>query len=83
MLPDFMLSVTLVSIIKDKAGKVGSVDNYRPIVLASVVSKVVEKILLECVTQYLGTTCNQFGFKAKLGTDLCIFALKEVNCHSL
>lgn len=25
----------------------------------------------------LGTTHNQFGFKAKLGTNLCIYALKE------
>ena len=26
----------------------------------------------------MGTTCNQFGFKVKLGTDLCVNALKEV-----
>jgi len=39
MLPDSMLAVTLVPVIKDKAGKVGSVENYRPIALASVLSK--------------------------------------------
>ncbi len=32
---------------KDKAGKVGSLDNYRPIALASVVSKVLERIILD------------------------------------
>ena len=78
LLPDSMLSVTLVPVIKDKVGMVGSVDNYRPIALASVVSKVLEEILLERLTQYLGTTCTQFSFKAKLGNYLCIYALKEV-----
>ena len=78
LLPDSMLSVSLVPVIKDKAGKVWSLDNYRPIALASVVSKVLEGILLDCLCKYLGTTDNQFGFKAKHGTDLCIYALKEV-----
>jgi len=41
MLPESMLSVTLVPVVKDKAGKVGSLDNYRPIALASVLSKAV------------------------------------------
>ena len=27
---------------------------------------------------YVDTTDNQFGFKAKHGTDPCIYALKEV-----
>ena len=35
LLPDSMLSVLLVPVIKDKAGKVGSLDNYRPIALES------------------------------------------------
>ena len=32
--------------IKDKTGRIDQVDNYRPIALASVISKVVEIILL-------------------------------------
>ncbi len=47
LLPESMLSVTLLPVIKDKAGKVGSLDNYRPIALASVVSKVLERIILD------------------------------------
>lgn len=46
-LPDSIMSVLLVPVIKDKAGKVSSLDNYRPIALASVPSKVIELILLE------------------------------------
>ena len=76
-LPDSMLTVTLVPVIKDKAGKVGSMDNYRPIALASILSKVLERVLLDRVSEFICTTDNQFGFKAKHSTDLCIYALKE------
>ena len=52
LLPDSMLSVTLVPVIKDKAGKVGSMDNYRPIALASILSKVLERILLDRLSSF-------------------------------
>ena len=77
-LPDSMLSVVLVPVIKDKCRKINDSDNYRPIALASVISKVVEKILLNRMSDLLTTTSNQFGFKSKLGTDTCIYALKEI-----
>ena len=76
-LPDAMLSVVLVPVIKDKCRRINDSDNYRPIALASVISKVEEKILLNRMSDVLLTTCNQFGFKSKLGTDTCIYALKE------
>ena len=77
-LPDSMISVLIVPVIKDKAGAINSKDNYRPIALASIVSKLVEKIMLNRMETYLLTQSNQFGFKKKLGTDQCIFALKEL-----
>lgn len=78
LLPDFMLSVTLVPVIKDKAGKVGNLDYYRPIALARVISRVLERILLDHLCNYVDTTDNQFGFKPIHGTELFICALKEV-----
>ncbi len=78
VLPDSMLSVLLVPVIKNKAGMVGNLDNYRPIALASILSKVLEKILLDRLNVFINSTDNQFGFKAKHGTDLCIYALKEI-----
>lgn len=77
-LPDSMLSVELVPVIKDKVGKLNSSDNYRPIALASVMSKVLETVVLCRLERYVLSTDNQFGFKRKHGTDLCIFALKEI-----
>ncbi len=55
-----------------------SIDNYRPIALASILSKVLERFLLMKLEMYVLTTDNQFGFKRKHGTNLCIYALKEI-----
>ena len=73
-----MLSVILVPVIKDKAGKICSKDNYRPIALASVFSKSIEIIILGRIKIFLDTNPNQFGFKKKHGTDQCIYVLKEI-----
>lgn len=78
ILPETMMSVLLVPVIKDKTGNISSIDNYRPIALASIISKLVEVIILDMLSDYVETTDNQFGFKTKLGTDLCIYALKEI-----
>ena len=80
-LPDNLMSVVLVPIIKDKSGKINSIDNYRPIAIASVMSKVLEILLLERLSDYLLTSSNQFGFKAKHSTDTCIYVLKEAVDH--
>ena len=41
------MSVVLVPIIKDKAGKIKNKDNYRPIAINSTLSKLLEILLLE------------------------------------
>ena len=53
--PDSMLSVVLVPVIKDKCRKINDSDNYRPIriALASVISEVVDKILLNRMSDLL------------------------------
>ncbi len=73
-----MISVILTIVIKNKTGKITSKDNYRPIALASVISKVFEKLLFTRIKYYVLTNANQFGFKSKHGTDMCICALKEM-----
>lgn len=78
ILPDSMLSIVLVPVIKDKTGQINDTCNYRPIALASVLSKVFEYIILSRLEEFLYTNHNQFGFKKKLGTDICIYTLKEI-----
>ena len=72
-LPSNMLSIVLIPVIKDKSGRISQKDNYRPIALAGIVSKIVESILLNRISNTLETTCNQFGCKPKLGCDTCIY----------
>ena len=52
-LPDSMLSVVLVPVSKDKCRKTNDSYNYRPIAVASVISKVVEKIPLNRISDLL------------------------------
>ena len=77
-LSDEMMAVALVPIIKSKSGRIMSKDNYRPIALASIVSKVLDKIPLNRLYIFLDTCSNQFGFKKKHSTDQCVFVLKEL-----
>jgi len=77
MLPASMISIVLVPLIKTKSDSICSKDNYRPIALASIISKVFEYIIFERIKHWLHTYSNKFGIKKKHGTDMCIYALKE------
>lgn len=77
-LPNSFMSVVLIPIIKNKCGSISSKDNYRPIALASIVSKLMEGIIFSRIENFLITSDNQFGFKKKHGTDQCVYVLKEV-----
>ena len=37
-----------------------------------------ERSLLDRLPEYMYTMGNQFGFKPKFGTDMCIYSLKEI-----
>lgn len=71
------METVLIPIVKDKKGIITDGDNYRPIAITCVTSKVVELILLDKFMDKLYTTDNQFGFKFGLSTELCIFSLKQ------
>ena len=77
-LPESTIHNVLVPVIKSKTGRIMSKDNYRPIALASIVSKVAESIIFNRISCYLDTCPNQFGFKRNHGTDQCIYVLKEI-----
>lgn len=49
------LSILHVPVIKNKAGKIGCLDNYRLIALASSLSKVIERILFDRVNGYVSS----------------------------
>ena len=76
-LPPAMIETTIVPIVKNKSGNLSDSSNYRPIALATIVSKMFESVLLFKCAEYLSTSDNQFGFKSSHSTDLCIYTLKE------
>ena len=51
------------------------VNNYKPIALVTVASKIFEIILFELMESYLDTTDNQFGFKKGHSADHFIYVV--------
>jgi len=76
-LPPSMIETIIVPIVKNRCGKLSDSNNYRPIALATIISKVFESVILLKCQQFLNSSDNQFGFKARHSTDLCIYSLKE------
>ena len=77
-LPKQMLVSVIVPVVKNKNSSLSSKNNYRPVALSSVISKVFEKLLLSRIEAYIKTSENQFGFKQGHGTELCVLTLKEI-----
>lgn len=61
-----------------KKGNFTDKDNYRPIAITCVASKILELLILKRCDQFLITSDNQFGFKKKHSTDMSVFVLKQV-----
>ena len=76
-MPKCFRDCTLVPI--PKSGKDASCsDNYRPIALASTLSKVLEHIILEKYSEFFVSNCLQFGFKHGSSTTTCTAFVKSV-----
>ena len=82
-LPKSLTKVVIVPIVKDKTGNISDKDNYRPIALASVSSKVLESIVLNRSRDVFCTSDHQFGFKPSHSTDMAIYAVKELSEYYL
>ena len=76
-MPLDMIKTTIVPVIKNKCGNLADSNNYRPIAIATIVSKLYESTILYKCEDFLKTCDNQFGFKRKHSTEFCIYTLKE------
>ena len=83
VLPPSLSKVILRPIVKDRTGKLTDKDNYRPIALATVSSKILERVILTRCKASLLTSDHQFGFKEGHSTDMAVYALKEIVDHYL
>lgn len=77
-IPSEFMDTILVPLVKDKNGNLSDKDNYRPLALTCILSKILEILILNRYRDLLATSDNQFGFKNKLSTDLCIYSLKQI-----
>ena len=76
-LPNTLMHVVIIPLLKCKSKDPADVNNYRPIAIATALSKVLEQVLLSRLSWYLWTADSQFGFKRTHGTEMAIFALKQ------
>ena len=82
-IPSGMLDTTLTPIVKTKTGDVTDKNNYRPIAVATSMSKVMELLILSKTECFLNTSDNQFGFKNKRGTDIYVYPRLPANYRIL
>ena len=59
-LPDNLMRTIIVPVVKDKCGNVTDKDNYHPIALTTVISKVLELLILDKIELELYTCVYQF-----------------------
>ena len=76
--PSKFMDTILVPLVKDKKDRLTDKNNYRPIAVTCVASKVFEPLIFDKVGHLLVTNSHQFGFKKKHSTDQCTFVLKQV-----
>jgi hypothetical protein len=76
--PDNFGAGVLVPLIKDKAGDINSLDNYRPTTLTPIIAKLFEVIAIDMCSEKFVSDELQFGFKRGFGCRDAIFVLKSV-----
>ena len=76
-MPQACIETILVPIYKNNKSNIHDKNNYRPIALATVISKLFEHFILQQISSFITTSSNQFWFKPKHSTDQCIFLYKQ------
>ena len=77
-IPEIIMKVIIIPLLKSKLKDPSSSDNYRPIAIATSISKLFELVMLDRMNSFLATADNQFGFKQNHSTDMCILLMKDV-----
>lgn len=77
--PSAIADFRISPIVKSSTGDLESSSNYRPIAIASAISKLIEKLILNRIDPLIESTLteNQFGYRPGLGTDLAVFSLQQ------
>ena len=76
--PKLLSNTYIMPVIKDKYGDASDMKNYRPIAVATAMCKVFEYILRSRLLPFVKSSDNQMSYKCKVGTETCVFLLKEI-----
>ena len=76
-IPSILTNIKISNLVKDHHKSLSEMSNYRPIALASLISKLFECIILQRCENFLETTDNQFAYKSHHSTDMALFLLKQ------
>jgi len=78
VVPKSFMSSVIVPLLKNKAGNLSDVNNYRIIIaMSSAFSTSFEPVIADCLYSQSKFDDFQFGFKPKHSTNLCTKVLKE------
>ena len=76
--PDSVSKAKIIPHLKNKLLDFTSSNNYKPLTISTLISKVIEKVLLNRMEPYIKVSDNQFGYQIGCGTDVCVYSVKEV-----
>jgi len=76
-LPNSCLNTAIVPICKNKIGNTTDTSNYRPVAVATALSRQLEHFIVSSISPLFGTTDNEFGFKDRHVPDQLTFLLKQ------
>lgn len=75
-LPSSLMKTIVVSLIKNSTGDISDKTNYRPISLATIIAKVLDRVVDSHLSSYITLPDSQFGFREGLSTESAILSLK-------
>jgi len=75
--PDSLTKSIMVPLVKNKAGDLSDINNYRAIAISPALSKLFESLLDKYIRSYNTHDDCQFGFKSGLSTSTCTNVLKQ------
>ena len=75
-MPQSMINSVIVSLVKNKSGDLTDKNNYRPIALSSIASKVFEHIIILRLEEYLWTNDNHLDLNQAI-QQIFVFMLYQ------
>ena len=75
--PDELMVGIMSPLIKDSRLSQQDSNNYRSLTIGTCISKIFDTIIMNKHSSIFHTSDNQFGFKEKLSTNMCTFAVNE------